>query len=314
MKIRTSMAFLMLVLTAAVPLEAVASKATANWFAMPMAELEEVVTDWLDRNGYQTYRMSPTYQKFDQTLKVAGEKAGSELYITLTPQSPLATSIDIDYENQRDAQQAEALQHYLQGYIGLPNERSQSLNQVVPDVVGSHMRAVVCIYANKGHEDIQLSGFIIDSNGRVVCTAHDLSLRQTVSVLLYNGREVSGQVEKLDTARDLALIQTRSPLPDSVSLRNGRYLLRNGDELFTVTCPDGATNGIHQGVLDGPVRRVNGMPLWQARIHIDPGSSGSPVFDGHGRLTAIVKGRYRGTDSIGFLIPFETLLHFLEKY
>jgi serine protease Do len=59
---------------------------------------------------------------------------------------------------------------------------------------------------------------------------------------------------------------------------------------------------------------VNGLPLWQARIHIDPGSSGSPVFDGHGRLTAIVKGRYRGTNSIGFLIPFETLLHFLEKY
>lgn len=314
MRIRTSMAVLMLVLAAAVPLEAVTSNATDNWFAMPMAELEEVVTDWLDRNGYQTYRVSPTYQKLDQTLKLVGEKAGSELYITLTPQSPLATSIDIDYENPRNAKQAEALQRHLQGYIGLPNESSLSINQVVPDVVSSRMSAVVCIYANQGHEDIQLSGFIIDSNGWVVCTAHDLNPRQAVSVLLFNGREISGQVEKLDTTRDLALIQTQSPLPDSVSLRNGRYLLRNGDELFTVTCPNGGINGIHRGVLDGPPRRVNGLPLWQARIHIDPGSSGSPVFDGHGRLTAIVKGRYRGTDSIGFLIPFETLLHFLDKY
>jgi serine protease Do len=314
MKIRTSMALLMLTLAAAVPIEAVTSDATENWFAMPMTELEEVVTDWLDRNGYQTYRVSPTYQKFDQTLKLVGEKAGSELYITLTPQSPLATSIGIDYENPRDVRQAEALQRHLQGYIGLPNERSQSLNPVIPDVVRSHMHAVVCIYANHGHEDIQLSGFIIDSNGWIVCTAHDLNPRQAVSVLLYNDREVSGQVKKLDTARDLALIQTRSPLPDSISLRNGRYLLRNGDGLFAVTCPNSGTNGIHHGILDGPPRRVNGLPLWQARIHIDPGSSGSPVFDGHGRLTAIVKGRYRGTNSIGFLIPFETLLHFLEKY
>jgi serine protease Do len=45
-------------------------------------------------------------------------------------------------------------------------------------------------------------------------------------------------------------------------------------------------------------------------IHI--GSSGSPVFDVQGNLVGIVKGRYRGTQTIGFLIPLETIIAFVK--
>jgi serine protease Do len=314
MKIRALMAVLAWGLATTVSLMAAASNGTDNWFAMPMAELEEVVTEWLDRNEYQTYRVSSTSQPLDQHLKIVGEKTGSQLLITLIPQSPLATSIDIQYENPGDANPAKALERCLQGYVELPNSGSISSSQDVPDAVRRQMNAVVCIYADLGAKDVQLSGFIIDPDGWVVCTAHDLSSRQAVTLVLNNGSEISGRVEKLDTVRDLALIKTQPSLPNSVSLKYGRYLLRNGDALFTVTCPNGGVNGIHPGNLDGPPRRVNGLLLWQARIHIDPGSSGSPVFDAQGRLAAVVKGRYRGTDSVGFLIPFETLLHFLDKY
>jgi serine protease Do len=47
-------------------------------------------------------------------------------------------------------------------------------------------------------------------------------------------------------------------------------------------------------------------------MEIYPGSSGSPVFDGEGNLVAVVKGRHRGTDSVGFLIPFETIVEFAK--
>ena len=90
-------------------------------------------------------------------------------------------------------------------------------------------------------------------------------------------------------------------------------MLQNGDRLFAITCPNGGVATIEPGFLDGPSRRVDGIPLWQVRMHIAPGSSGSPVFDSRGRITAVVKGRFRGTDSVGFLIPFEIILQFLEK-
>jgi len=48
-------------------------------------------------------------------------------------------------------------------------------------------------------------------------------------------------------------------------------------------------------------------------MKIYPGSSGSPVFDVQGNLVAIVKGRHRGTDSIGFLIPLETIIEFVRE-
>jgi serine protease Do len=46
-------------------------------------------------------------------------------------------------------------------------------------------------------------------------------------------------------------------------------------------------------------------------MQIRPGSSGSPVFDLGGKLVAVVKGRYRGAESVGFLIPYASLMKFL---
>ena len=53
-------------------------------------------------------------------------------------------------------------------------------------------------------------------------------------------------------------------------------------------------------------------PLWQVTMETLPGSSGSPVFDTAGRLVAMVRGRYRGTESVGFLTPWDTMKEFLQ--
>jgi serine protease Do len=46
-------------------------------------------------------------------------------------------------------------------------------------------------------------------------------------------------------------------------------------------------------------------------MHVHPGSSGSPVFDLQGNLVAVVKGRYRDAETVGFLIPYATLMNFI---
>ena len=67
------------------------------------------------------------------------------------------------------------------------------------------------------------------------------------------------------------------------------------------------------GIVEGPPAMVNGQPLWQVNMEVLPGSSGSPVFDQDGRLVGVVKGRYRGTETRGFLIPIDTILEFLGR-
>ena len=80
-----------------------------------------------------------------------------------------------------------------------------------------------------------------------------------------------------------------------------------------MACPINPGGKVYSGIINSPPRRVKDLMLWQVDMTIHLGSSGSPVFDINGNLVAVVKGRYRGTDSIGFLIPFETLLAFLEE-
>lgn len=293
-----------------IPAEATATSEGDAVFDMPLVESETVITDWLIEKGYEVYSASAGSQR----MVLTADKAGNRLEITLTPNSPLATRARFASSQGDSTKTLQELRSHLQGYIGMAGSNSRSADSDVPEAVRSLSAAVVCLYSSDGGQEIQFTGFVIDAEGWILCTAHDLVLSQRVTIMRDDGHESDGRVVKLDSQRDLALVRASLPFPKEVSLRDGRYLLHNGDPLFAVTCPNGGISAIQRGILDGPPRRVEGFPLWQVHMHIDHGSSGSPVFDHHGRLAAVVKGRYRGTDSVGFLIPFETLLNFLEKY
>jgi serine protease Do len=133
---------------------------------------------------------------------------------------------------------------------------------------------------------------------------------QEITVILYDGRQLKANLVKMDTHRDLALLDINAKFNTFISVAEGRNLLGMGESLYSVGCPIDVRGTIYSGIINSPPRRVNDLPLWQVNMHIHPGSSGSPVFDVQGNLVAIVKGRYRGTDSVGFLIPLETIIDF----
>ncbi len=279
-------------------------------YDMPVAEAEDVISGWLDANGFKIYRPSP---EGDATVLLA-DKGSQQLRIVTRQSSPLAVRIAIEPSPGAAESAAHRLRQYLLGYIQLPNRPVLPVQPSIPDAVRSVGDAVACIYAIHQGREIQLTGFAVDLRGMIVCTGHDLVLEDDVDLLLRDGREMAGRVVKIDRERDLALIRIPQDLQTVVTLRDGRFMLSHEDSLFAVMCADNGLAAIEHGYLDGPPRRVAGMTLWQVRMRIEPGSSGSPVFDRQGRLTGIVKGRYRGTDTVGFLIPFESLLQFLEIY
>ncbi|MBI5895015.1 MAG: trypsin-like peptidase domain-containing protein [Desulfobacterales bacterium] len=278
--------------------------------SMPVSETEAVITPWLESNGFEVYRVKGDPQE----VHLEADKPGTRWRITLKAHSPLATRISTQEETSQANPPLSAFWEYLEGYVKMPSSTGRRALRATPDQVHSQLNAVVCLFTDRGGTPAQLSGFAIDREGLIVSTAHDLKPGQELSVQFRDGSESTGRVVKLDAYRDLCLIQVPHPLEHVIALRNGRYTPGGDDPLFAVGCPRAGLGEIESGVLDGPPRRVDGLPLWQARMHIEPGSSGSPVFDEHGRLAAVVKGRYRGTNAVGFLIPFETLLHFLESY
>jgi serine protease Do len=111
----------------------------------------------------------------------------------------------------------------------------------------------------------------------------------------------------------LALLHIPIEMDVAISLVASRNLLEMGETVFSVGCPINHSGTIYIGKINGPPRRIDELPLWQVQMEIHHGNSGSPVFDVNGNLVAMVKGRYRGTSTVGFLIPLETIIHFLKE-
>ncbi|MEA1946103.1 MAG: serine protease [Thermodesulfobacteriota bacterium] len=280
-------------------------------YNMPLAEVEDIVSSWLRYSGFDIYR---TPFQMGQ-VKLYAENQKQSWQIILRHHSPLATRVIALYvvDNQTAIEPVENLWHYLSEYVKGSLFEKGHFKLPVPPAVTAKMKSVVCVHVKADSQDIQLSGFIVDEKGMIISTAHDLEEIQGVSITLYDGRQIKGKVVKIDPHRDLILVDVGIKLDNPIRLNNGRNLLGLSEPLFSVGYPINHGLRVYSGIVNSPPRRVKDLVLWQVNMTIHPGSSGSPVFDINGNLVAIIKGRYRGTESVGFLIPFETLLSFLEE-
>ena len=287
------------------------SPESARSYSLPLAEAEAVISRWLAGTGLDVSRIAAGDGKF--LLK--GRKGGESWEIELAPNSPLAFSMRAGCSRNGEPcpDGTAALWAFLEGYASGGSPAHRSPEQEAPPAVLARKGAVVCIRAGGGKGTIQFSGFFVGREGLILATAHDLGDARKVSVLLGNGEERAGRLVKIDRARDLSLIDIGSTVDASVPLSSGRGGLRAGETVYSVGCPENRPVTVLAGVVDGPQRVVSDLPLWQVNIETMPGGSGSPVFDVPGNLVGVVKGRYRGTESRGFLIPVGTVLEFLGE-
>lgn len=289
-----------------------AGQGESKVYDLPIIELKDVVTDWFRQSGFQV-SIEPVERG---ELEIYAQKQYEEWQIVLWHQSSLATRITAKctVNGQSYNNRAEHLWKHISGYVTEPSVETNinSFHQTVPDPVLQQIDTVVCIYADTGGKDIQLSGFIVDDSGLIICTAHDLKPLQTITVVLYDRKELSGRVVKIDHHMDLTLIDVGVRLKNAVPLGKGRNMLQMGERLYAAICPLTLPKTIYFGIIDSPPRRVGDQILWQVNMPVHHGSSGSPVFDDNGSLVGIVKGKYRNTENIGFVIPFETLITFIN--
>jgi serine protease Do len=278
-------------------------------YPFPLMELEEVISRWLQNNGFETAR-TPLREG---QVQISAVKKNEHWRIILKPRSPLICEVQAECvrHGQPDWTANKELWDHLRRYAQNPSAEKDDYG--VPSPVLARSVSVVCIKAEREAKPIQFSGFFIDREGLILATAHDLEGIHEFSVILDDGRELKGSLRKVDHDRDLALITVGAKFDSFISLTKGRNLLGTGERVYSIGCPVNLRGTVHAGFIDGPPRRVNSLPLWQVDMEILPGSSGSPVFDGKGNVVAVVKGRYRGTDSVGFLIPLETVMDFLKE-
>jgi serine protease Do len=282
----------------------------AGLYSLPVANLESILSDWLSHSGFEVQRIPLDSGQ----VKLSAVRAQEHWQIYLKPHSALATQVQVSHSGHisKDLAMPREMAAYISGYIKALSVKRDNANQVIPPAVLSQFESVVCIKAKRGQKNSQFSGFILNTEGLIICTTHDLETLQEIKVTLHDGQQFEGNLVKFDPHKDLALVRADLGSKSVVSLARGRNLVEIGERVFTIGCPVNLIGTIYSGIVNGPPRRVNELPFWQVNMEIHPGSSGSPVFDANGRLVGIVKGRYRGTTSIGFVIPLETIMSFMN--
>jgi serine protease Do len=284
---------------------------SSKLYALPVTELEKILFDWLNRSGFEIQRSRLKMGDVRLTITRPAEK----WQIVLKPRSELMTEIHAGPASSAPQRGAtiDRMAAYISEYIQAPSAQKEVSNQVIPPAVLSKIGSVVCLNTQSNKKNSQHTGFVVDTQGLVLTTIHNVESFHDITVTLYDGRKLAGNVIKKSTGQDLALINIRTGLEYAVSLTEGRNLLGMGERVYSIGCPINLVGSVFPGIINGPPRRVDKLTYWQVNMEIQPGSSGSPVFDVQGNLVGIVKGRYRGTQSIGFLIPLETIIAFVKE-
>ncbi len=292
-----------------------------NIFPLPVIELKGIISDHLKSFGFEVKQI----QTKMSIIELTGVKGNQKWIIFLRPHSPLATEIEANFtvKGTPDQTQITGLWELISAYIksdstnrssaNMPSVKIAESSQGIPSAVLNNIESVVCIKAKGNKNDIQSSGFIIGENGLILSSAHDLLKSQDITVTFSNGTILSGVLIKIDYHLDLAFISVDLKKCRFISLTEGRNLLGMGERLYSIGCPKNQRGTIYSGVINGPPRRVDNLPFWQVDMAIYHGSSGSPVFDIQGNLVAVIKGKYKGTATMGFLIPLETIINFVTS-
>jgi serine protease Do len=290
---------------------AAAGEGSTRLFPFPVVEVERVIGRWFTSSGYRTQRN----ELASGEVSLSAKKDNEDWQIVLKPSSPLFTEVlaRCAVSGIPDAARGEALWSLLDRYAKGTRTEGAAADAPIPKAVRQQNEAVICMENSHGSEPIQLTGFVCDESGLALSTAHDLKEHATLTVIAGNGQRYTGRTLRVDYLRDLAVIQTNFRPPVTISLARARLSLKQGEEIFAVGCPQRSSGAVYVGVVDSPPRLANAMPLWQVSLKVLPGSSGSPVFDAEGNLVGVIKGRYRGTDSVGFLIPVSTVKEFLGR-
>ena len=197
--------------------------------AAPASEVVEIISEWFTAQGHSVRRDFPR----PGIIHLTAWNSEDEWDITVRPQSALASVATVIHQGDINAIQAcRRLQEYLDGYLlgtaPSPQPRAQPHRQAVPTVVLDRIETVVCIRTRSRGRDVQFSGFVIDPGGLVLCTAHDLSRHQQVTVTFTDAVSVPGTIARLDLDRDLALVECPASARAFVSLSSGRNLSGNG--------------------------------------------------------------------------------------
>jgi len=164
------------------------------------------------------------------------------------------------------------------------------------------------------------SGVIFDPEGYILTNDHVVHGARTITVTLYDGRQVQGELVGTDPSTDLAVVKINetnlpvAPLGDSDNLRVGELAVAIGNPLgleLQRTVTAGIISALNRTIQTEDGNVLEG--LIQTDASINPGNSGGPLVNGSGQVIGINTAKATQAEGIGFAIPINVAKPIVEE-
>lgn len=171
---------------------------------------------------------------------------------------------------------------------------------------------VITVSGRDGSEDGIGTGFIVRADGLVATNLHVIGEARPIAVRTLDGRshEVIA-IEAADRSLDLALVRIAAKGLPALALGDSDKL-KQGDPVAALGNPHGLEHSVVAGVVSGS-RQIEGVPMIQLAMPVEPGNSGGPVLDTAGRVQGITTLKSAVTDNLGFAVKINALKPLLQK-
>jgi len=181
------------------------------------------------------------------------------------------------------------------------------------DAVGP---AVVSVYVGAEGEAERArggagSGVVVTPDGYLLTNEHVVQRHSQARVSLVDGRTVPATVAGRDPATDLAVLRAQAgglpygQLASTQRLRAGQLVIAVGNPFgFESTVSAGVVSALGRSLRSRHGRLIEGIVQHTAALN--PGNSGGPLVDVHGRVAGINTAIIAMAQGIGFAVPAAT--------
>ncbi|MDM0036917.1 trypsin-like peptidase domain-containing protein [Variovorax sp. J22P271] len=152
------------------------------------------------------------------------------------------------------------------------------------------------------------SGLIFTSDGLILTSAHVLAAIDEAQVRLDDGRRFQARVVGTDRRTDVGLLKIDAKGLATAAIGDSSRLAP-GDWVAAIGAPFGFHGSVTAGVVSAVDRYIGGageVPFIQTDVAINPGSSGSPLFNSRGEVVGINSMIYSGSGGymgLSFAVP-----------
>ncbi len=157
------------------------------------------------------------------------------------------------------------------------------------------------------------SGFIINPQGYVLTNRHVVNGASVVQVELDSGQSYAAQVVGVSREDDIAIVQLPvHNLP--VAALGDSSRVQQGQSIVAIGSPLGLKHTATRGIISNTNVDIDGHAFLQTDAPLNPGNSGGPLIDTHGRIIGINTMISKGGQGIGFAIPINAVAKLLEAH